>query len=50
MASAVYIALGILPDGTREILGLRIEQSGRGHKTVWGTVLPDHGAKFLARG
>ena len=27
MASAVYIALGILPDGTREVLGLWIEQT-----------------------
>ena len=27
MASAIYIALGILPDGTREVLGLWIEQT-----------------------
>ena len=49
MASAVTIALGILPDGTREILGLWIEQSGRDQTTVRGTVVPDHGAKFWLR-
>lgn len=43
---AVYLALGITGDGQREVLGLWIAESGRGHKTVWGTVLPDHGAKF----
>ena len=47
---AVSIALGILPDGTREVLRLWIERSGRGHTTVRGTALPDHGAKVLARG
>ncbi len=43
---AVYVALGVTRDGLREVPGLWIAESGRGHKTVWGTVLPDHGAKF----
>ena len=46
---AVHIALGILPDGTREILGLWIEQSGRDHTAVRGTAVPDNGAKFWLR-
>ena len=43
---AVYIALGVTRDGEREVLGLWIADSWRGHKTVRGTVLPDSGAKF----
>ncbi|PJN92628.1 hypothetical protein CNY89_28035, partial [Amaricoccus sp. HAR-UPW-R2A-40] len=43
---AVYLALGITGDGEREVLGLWIAESWRGHKTVRGTVLPDNGAKF----
>ncbi len=46
---AVYIALGILPDGTKEILGIWIEQSWKGQKTVQWTVFPDNGAKFWLR-
>jgi putative transposase len=43
---AVYVALGVTRDGSREVLGLWIAESWRGHKTVRGTVLPDNGAKF----
>jgi putative transposase len=50
MANAVPIALGIRADGTKEILGLWLEQSWRGHKTVQWTVLPDNGRLCLERG
>jgi len=43
---AVYVAFGLTRDGQREGLGLWIAESGRGHKTVRGIVLPDHGARF----
>ena len=33
---AVYVALGVTRDGLREVLGLRISESGRDHKTVRG--------------
>lgn len=41
---AVYIALGILPDGTKDILGIWIEQSWRDPKTVRWTVFPEQRA------
>jgi putative transposase len=45
---AVHIALGVRADGAKEILGLWIEQSWRGHKTVRWTVLPNNGREGLA--
>ena len=47
---AVYIALGVIRDGLREVLGLWIAESWRGHKTVQWTVLPDNGRQVLAVG
>lgn len=40
-----YIGANIR-EGEREVLGLWIADSRRGHKTCQGTVLPDHGARF----